>query len=150
MIFANMLVILFLTYNTIYIINLLINKKQRIGAQQLNKELNKLRQIPVKTIEEQKKFIDLKYPKRIVRDKNKKYKFSWSPGLSFLSSIFKFIIVFQIYLIIFNYFRVDIELWQSILFVIIFPIIMNFLLAKFDLQKDGSLSVIFRFGGIKK
>jgi len=145
MIFANMLIILFLTYYTIYMITLLFDKNVRESVQITNIKLNELRIIPIKTVKQQKQFLDLKHPKRQVVDKNIKYKFSWKPGISMLTGIIKFIIIVQFYLFIFRYFKIDLYFWQAILFVILFPILSNYLLSKFDLQKGGDLSVIFRY-----
>jgi len=143
MFIANMFVILFLTYYTVYLLTFLIDKNKRFNTQQVNIKLNTLRNIPVKTIEQQKMFINLRYPKRKIRNKNRKYVFHWKPGLSLMGHIFLFIFLVNLYLFVFMYFNIEIKLWQAILFIILFSFGINYLLKKIHLNKN-ELSIIMR------
>jgi len=131
-------VALIFVYYGFYIIPLLFNKNRRIGIQRVNTEISKLRKIPVKNIEEQKKFLNLRYPKTIGR-------FKWSQKVltSILFRLFLFILCLRGLLYAFAYFNLTIPLWFGILFMVVFPIIVNLLLEKFGVEK-GSMLVFFR------
>jgi len=131
--FGNILIILFLVYYTIYLFSLL-NKSIRNSIQIKNKELESYRKIKIKTIEEQKEFINLKFPKKV-----KKNKFSWKSMLNVIVYILIFVILFQIYNYLFDYFSVIIKLWIAVLVIIIMPILINYILKKFSLEKDDLL-----------
>jgi len=139
---ANMFVIVFLAYYTLYFLKL-FRKKNRFIIQTVNQEMNKMRNVAVKTVEEQRRFLDLKYPK------SGKFKFTWRwLGLTILYLIV-FVAVFQGWIYIFVILRIELKLWIAILFIMVAPIIFNILLEKFGLQKSD-LSVFFRKGGRKK
>lgn len=138
----NMIVILVLTYFSNYIFGLLINFKKLKNVQNVNNKLDNLRTIPVKTLEEQKLFLSLKYPK------SGKFKFSWIMIPKILFNIVVFVAFFSFYKFILSYFNLNFIMWQSILFMIIFPILFNVCMKKFSLQKDD-LRVYFR-GSNKK
>jgi len=127
--FGNMLIIVFLTYYTIYFLSL-FRLKNRKMIQIINIEMDKLRKVPIKSVEEQKQFINLKFPKK------QKTKFRWSIVPKFLYNIVKFICIIQLYIFIFYYLNINLLLWQSILIVIVAPIMINFILEKFNLHKS--------------
>jgi len=137
---ANMFVILITTHFTYHIITVLFSKKQRIGMQQTNTRLDVLRCKPIKTLEEQTEFITLKRPKKIGT-----FKWSWSGIPKIILTLIVYIILFRIYYYIFNYFNINLVLWQAILYVIIFPLLLNLILEKFKVQKSD-ISVFFRGG----
>lgn len=141
--YGNILTIIILSWYINHILRVLFSLKIRKNFQETNIRLNKLRCIAVKSIEEQKEFINLKYPKR------SKEKFSWKRFLfsipKVLLSIFIFIIIFQTISYVFFYFSINLKLWQGILFMILFPILINLILEKFNLQKND-LSIFFRGG----
>jgi hypothetical protein len=137
MAFGNIFVGVLLTFYLLKVVKLLLFKKDREVIQKQNNELEKLRANPVKTLEEQKKFIDVKY------GKSQKWKFSWQKLFILLGNIIIFIIVFRTMLYGFSYYNIDIKLWQAIVFAILFPMIMNIVLAKFNLAGDD-LRVYFR------
>jgi len=126
---ANMFIIVFMTYYSNYFISL-FRKKNRQGVQYVNKGLDEIRKKPIKTLEEQKAFINLKYPKK------PKFKWSWKMIPYTLYGIVKFIIIFYIYNYLFNWLKLDFKLWQAILFIIVAPILINLLLEKFKLQRQ--------------
>lgn len=133
---ANVFIKIMLTYYSLHIIKMIFSKKNRVSMQQTNEQLEKLRKIPCKTKEEQMEFINLKYPKG-------RFKWSWKMIPTFLMNIFIFIVLFRTYSFLLNYFNINFIFWQAILFIIFFPLILNLILEKFNLQK-GDLSVFFR------
>lgn len=135
--FGNVLVTVFSTYYTIYIVSLIISRKRRKGIQAVNKRLEKLRTVAVKSVDEQKEFINLKYPKR------GKFKFSMKMIPYVLMRIIIFVSIYLGYTALLKYFGVSLLLWQGILAVIIGPILINLTLEKFGVQKS-SLLVFFR------
>jgi len=106
--------------------------------QNTNSNLNELRIIPVKTLEEQKKFINLKYPKK------DKFKFRWMMVPSFIWEIFLFIVIYKIYSYIFLKFNLIFPLWVGILFVMIFPVIFNLVMKRFGLEKGTDIRIFLR------
>ena len=126
---ANMFVIVFLTYFSIYFVKL-ISKKRRTGIQSVNQKLDKLRKVPIKSQEQQKEFLDLKYPKR------DKFKWSWKAVPHILFNIFIFVIMFRVWLFLFGWVGIDLKLWQAILFIVVAPLAINLLLERFNLQKS--------------
>jgi len=133
--FGDIFVTVVLTYYTVYVLKIIFSKTNRENIKAANIELEKLRKIPNKTVEEQKKFIDLRYPKR-------KGKFQWRSLpmtiLKFIPFLILYLFVFRSYrYIIFNLLGVEIKTWMAILFVILFPLILNYILDKFGVAKSG-------------
>ena len=137
---GNILVITILTYYTKYLITIIFNKKYRQSIQQDNIILETLRTKPVKTIEEQKEFINTRYPKKIGT-----FKWSWHLIPQILLTMIIFIVIFRSYMFIFDKFKLSFVLWQAILFFIFFPLVLNLILNKLNIQK-GDMSVFFRGG----
>jgi len=126
--FGNVLIAVFLTYYSMYIISL-VSADKRKNISNLNLDLDKLRKEQVKTLEEQKKFVDLKYPKTIGKSK-----FSYKSIPFILWRIFYFGVLIYAYIMLLSPF--DIGLWVAIPVVMILPIVINLVLAKFNLQKS--------------
>lgn len=126
---ANLFVIIFLTYYTVYMFKL-FNGRNRQIIQKVNKKLDVLRKVPVKSIKEQKKFLNLKYPKKL------KFEWSWKIIPDFLIQLAIFILIVRIYMYIFDFFDIELRLWFAILFIMIVPILFNIVLERFDLQKS--------------
>ena len=135
---GNLIMALFLTYYTMYLINITFNKRERQRTVELNKELDGYREIEKKTLEEQKKFITLKYPKK---QKNKNKLKSFANTIVYIGS---FVLIVTIYKETFKYFNIIMPLWIVVLIIIIFPIIFNYIFKKFNLQKGDDLSVYLR------
>jgi len=124
---GNLFVLAILCYYINYILIILISNKKRNKILIKNEELDKLRLIQHKTLEEQKRFLDLKQPKTI-------WKFSWNWLLCcFLQLLIYITIYFTIY-IVFKYYDWKIPIWLGISFMMIFPIIMNWILKKFKIN----------------
>lgn len=132
----NYFVIVFLIYYTFYFVRL-FTKTTRNNIQIVNKNINKLRKIKLKSIEEQKQFIDLKYPK------HNKFIFTWKWLLKVLLTIILSICLFFIYKKIFTILKINLPLWIAVLFIIVFPILINLILKKFNLEQDD-ITIFFR------
>ena len=132
-------VLIFISYYTLYLISLL-DKRNRKGIQGKNQSMTILRKIPIKTVEEQKDFINLRYPKK------GKFKITWRMVWETLLTIVKFMAMMIFYNYIFTLLKIDIPLWLGLLFVMTFPIIINLILKKFNLQSND-ITVFFRGGG---
>lgn len=123
--------ILYLVYVCRTYLNLLFNKKERIEHIEKQKRLEVLRDIKYKTFQQQKEFIDLKYPKTDP--------FKWS-----LKNVFIKILYLVLYILFFICIRF---LWKTYvgfniswiwLFVIMIflPIMINTILKKYNLHRD--------------
>ncbi len=126
----------FVYYNYITIKTLLI-KKNRDKHRKTQTKLKKYRKNPVKTLEEQKKFIDIKYPKTPPFVWSFKNMFKVLVKISI--SIFIIINIFKLWN---NYIGIEFKLWQVFLITIFYPMLINFVLKKFGLERDD-LSVYF-------
>jgi hypothetical protein len=129
---GNFLIICLCMYYTFYLVGLLSSKK-RITIQQTNEKLDKLRSVPVKTMEEQKEFLQLKYPKK------EKYQFKW---IHFFFGIIYIVIAFTLfygYSKLFELLKIDIPIWLAIVCIIAIPILINYILKKVNLQQSDLL-----------
>jgi len=125
--------LILLTYYTRYIFKLLTNKKGLKEVKQKNVKLNKLRDKQFKSIEEQKKFINLKYPKRIPQ------KFSLKTFLTktlppFILYVGTYILIFLIYRRIYLLLGINLPVWIALLVMIAIPIFFNFIFKKFGVE----------------
>jgi len=137
---GNILIITILTYYTKHIVTVIFNKKYRKGIQKDNAVLETFRSKPIKTIEEQKEFINIRYPKMVGT-----FKWSWMMIPKTLLTMATFIIIFRLYMFMFDKFNLVFALWQAILFFIFFPLVLNLILNKLNVQKSD-ISVFFRGG----
>jgi len=126
---------------------MLIHKEKRILEQTKNIEIEKLRIIPAKTLEQQKQFLDLKFSKKSVV--KKKFKFSWMLVWVILYTSIIYIFFYKFWEFWFLKYNIELKLWQAIIFVIIFPLLLNMILNKFNLQKND-ISIFLRKGHKKK
>ena len=111
-----------------------------LDEQTKNNKMETFRSIPAKTIEEQKQFLDLKFPKK---GKKKKFKITWKGTFIFFYTMIIYMIFFKLWEKLFIYFQINLQLWQVIIFAIIFPLILNMILNKFNIQK-GDVAIFFR------
>jgi hypothetical protein len=114
-------------------IELLFSKKLRINAKTINTRLDELRLIPNKTIEEQKEFINLAYPK------TGKFKFSFRWLLNILIYIFQFVVLMYFINMGINYTGWEVTLLQAILIIMICPLIIAFVLKRLGVNKHEPL-----------
>src|SRR3989304_3276025 len=130
---AKLFIIFILVYYTKYIL-FFLNSKVRKGLKK--KKLNKLRTISVKSLKEQKEFINLKHPK----SGGFKFQFKMIPLFLFHTTIY--IILYKIYYYLFGFTDYEFKLWQAIIFMMIFPFLINRVLKLFNLNKQD-ISVFF-------
>jgi hypothetical protein len=123
-------------YYTFFFANLGFSTK-RLKIQNTNIKLDKMRKIPIKTLDEQKTFIGTKYPKK------KKFVFTWSWLGKVLLIVLITIFLYRAYNELFKYLSININLWQLLLIIILFPIIVNLFLRLFNLETDD-LTIFFR------
>jgi len=131
----NTIIIFFMIYYTFFFFGLSF-KKKRTEIQITNKKLDEMRKIPIKTLDEQKKFIDTKYPK------SKKFKFTWKWLGKIVVLLLVALLLFRAYNIFLNYLGINFKLWHVILIVILFPMIVNLSLKIFHLEKDDITAYI--------
>jgi len=117
---------------------IIFRPKKRKELVEKNKKLKKLREIPIKNIDEQKKFLDLKYPKK------NKFVFKWSMLGRGIFILLMYFALFKGFRYLIKYLRIEVALWQSLLIIIIGPLIINYILRKFDLQGSDTLNAILR------
>ena len=121
---------------------LFINKNKRKEHQNKQQRLDELRLKPIKTDEEQKEFINLKYPK------TPPFKWSFLNVGKFILKLGTMIIIFMTARKLWElYIGWLIPLWGTVLIMVFLPMGINKLLKKFNLHQDD-LSVFF--GGRKK
>ena len=84
----------------------------------------------VQTLKQQKQFIKLRYNK-------KRFVLTWFNVGRIVIYIILFIIMFKVYAKLLDYIPFEIKLWHSILFLLIFPLLSNYILSRFGLQKKG-------------
>lgn len=134
---TNIIISVFFTFYMFYFASFFI-KSKREAIQIKNVELNKLRKIPVKSLEEQKHFLNIKYPK-----KTTKFKFSWNWLIKVVLTVLLFFIVIRFFRYLIGLTDYVFPWWLLILIVITLPILINLVLAKFNLQKSD-FTVFFR------
>ena len=139
---ANFLIIFFCSLYTIHLIKMLFFKKQRNSLVLANKRLEELRAKPFKTVEEQKEFVNMRYPKFWGRFSFKS--FFTIKGLG--TTIFQiglFIFVIRIYMFLFLFFNINLRIWMALAIIFLLPVCLNFVLKKFGIQQQD-ISVFFR------
>ena len=135
----NIFVCVFFTYYT-FVVTELFKKNNRTIIKERNEQLNTYRNKPIKTLAEQKEFLDIKSP-------HVKYKWTWNKDviLLLLYKIILYVIVINVYIQIFVWLNINWLLWQVILLIILFPLFVSYVLGKFNLEKSDLL-VFFRGG----
>lgn len=133
----NLFVCIILTYYTLYVVEIIFNKTTRLNIINKNNELDNLRMKGLLTLEEQKQFINLKYPKKT------KSKITLRDVGKILFKLFLFIIFMRVWIFSFNLYNINFMLWQAVFFAVLFPIVINFVLGKLNLQKND-LSIFLK------
>tara|TARA_Y100000310_G_scaffold299655_1_gene334681 strand:- start:791 stop:1225 length:435 start_codon:yes stop_codon:yes gene_type:complete len=141
---AGLLVRFVLAYYILYLIQLIFNKKIRIKIKAKNKKLDGYRRISIKTVEQQKEFLNVKYPK-----KTTKWKFTWKWLGLVVVKIGIFFAFVQLLKYVFLLFGLTFTWGKTILFVILFPLLINYILSKCKLEKSDMMSML-KLGGDKK
>lgn len=135
----NIIVALVFTYYTFYATKL-FDKNNRNQIKEKNISLDKLRTKPIKTLEEQKIFLDTKNPYI-------KWKWDKKNITEILWQLVMYVIFINLYLKVFEMSNLEWELWNTILVMVFLPLILGLILGQFNLQKSDLL-VFFR--GAKK
>jgi len=130
------IVAIILSYYVLYFVPLLFSKN-RISIKKKNKKLNKLRTVPIKTLKQQKQFLNLKFPKN-------KFRFTWKLFFYIVFKICIFMMIFKGWTMLFEYFNLNISFWVLLLFIFVFPVVFNYLLKPFGLEKGSDLTQILR------
>ena len=112
----------------------MLNKKNRAKLASSNERLEKLRKIPYKTLDEQKEFVRLKY-------KQEKKEFNWIVA-AYMTVIN--IVLFMGSLILLNMTTFRPNFWLTMLAIILFAYMVNFILQRFNLQRQDTLDAFFR------
>ena len=132
---GNFLLITFLVFYTIRLYTFSTNKT---SIQQVNTKLNALRNIQVKTLEQQKEFLDLKFQKKIKKNKD----------IKFFTNVFLYVMIAIILFLIYRYFftllGINVALGWAILIIIILPIIVSLILNRFNLDDNNLLFDVLR------
>ena len=133
------LVILLIMFYVRYIISIL-KTKNRKSIQEGNIKLDEMRKKPIKTLEEQKQFISIKYPEKIGT-----FKFRWKSIPKFIFLIIIYVLVFKLFYWFFDKVNFEISIIQALLLIIIIPLILNWILRKFNLQNSSDISMLFKW-----
>lgn len=129
--FGNIIVITLMTYYTLYLIPIITNPVARKTIRTNNGAMDDLRKIPVKTLEEQKRFLDLRHPK------SGAFRISRGAAFRFVIWTIAAVIVFYSYYWAFSIFRISIALHWAIMFTIISGLLFNWILSFFHLEKEN-------------
>jgi hypothetical protein len=115
---------------------MLFSRRERLLVQRKNSVLNEIRSISVKSLDDQKKFLDTKFDKKV-------FKFSWSWFFKALLDFVIYFVLFFLFFRLFTFLNIEIPLWLAIPIIIFFPLLLNFIFKRFNIQKDD-LSVFFK------
>ena len=132
---GNWIVIIYFVFLTFYLFSFL-KKKNRLKTKDANKKLEEFRKISVKSLDEQKEFLAVRYPKSTG-------KFTFKSLGPLLIKLASFILFFRIYIYIFDYLGIVFNLLYGLLFIMICPILINFVLKRFNLHTTD-LTIFFR------
>ena len=130
---GTMFVVIYSTYEIRNLIEIFLNKKLRENSKTINRRLEQLRLIKNKTMEEQKEFLDLAYPK------TGKFKFSFKMLLNIVIYIFQFLVLMYFINMGVAYMKWDFSILQAIVIIMICPLIIGWILKKFKLNKHEPL-----------
>jgi hypothetical protein len=121
-------------YTILTYIKLVFSKTERDAHRQTRKTLEKLRNIPIKTTEEQKQFLDAKYPKDAF------FVWSFKNVFMFIIKTLPIILLFMVSRRLWNaYITFEFALWQVIIIMVFLPIIINKIMKRFNLHNDDIL-----------
>jgi cobalamin synthase len=144
---GNSIIICFGTYYIMMVLRLLFSKNLRTQLKKKNKKMDSMREKnAILTLEQQKKFTALKYPK----SKKLRFRITFRGVLNFL--IYSVVFMLIAYLInkVFTLAQINLNIVSAILFIIAFPLIMNWLLKRFGLNQGDSLGNYVRLNNEKK
>ena len=128
---GNLIIIIFILMYIRYFFGFL-DRDNIKKIKQNNINMNILRKVPLKTIEQQKEFIELRYPKS-------KFKFKWKMIWESIPILVMYYGLYRLLEYLFEISKLNIRLWQAVLVIMIFPVLINLILKKFDVQKPDVL-----------
>jgi len=135
---ATNLFIAYLIFTIFTYTKMLFNTKNKNDHIAKRKRLEELRNISIKTPDEQKEFINLKYPK------TPPFKWTFKNVSRFVGKILLTVAVFiGVRHLWFTYIGFYFQLWHVIIIMIVLPIILNKILKRYNLHQDDIL-VFFR------
>lgn len=114
-----------------FFISSLFRRKNRNELVEKNTQLDVLREISVKTVDEQKKFIDLKYPK-----KTEKSKFTYKKFFIFIGQMILGMTIFTGYALLFKYFSISFSWLWAIVGTLGVTFVINLILGYFHLEQS--------------
>lgn len=131
---ATNLFIIYIIFTIFTYTKIMFSKKTRSNHQKSRKRLEELRNISIKTREQQKEFVNLKYPKSPP--------FKWTfKNVSTL--IIKFAVTIATFIgaryLWFTYVDFYFQLWHVILIMVLLPILINKILKRYNLHQDDLL-----------
>jgi len=128
---------LFLAYVIYFIsvyIRVVFSKQRRIDHRKKRSELEAMRNIAVKSPEQQKAFLDLKYPK------TPPFVWSWkNVGKTALKLGIMVAIFFAARWLWKTYVPFDLALWHTVIIMVLLPVLLNRILKKYKLEQDDIL-----------
>lgn len=125
---GNILVMVYLTLFFKNLVFLIFNKEKVKNVQVVNNELNKLRSVPLKTLEEQKRFLDMKFPK------TEPFKWKWVYILIGIREMFYFTLFGVCIRYIMLFLNITFNLWSGLLFITIWGIGTEIVMRKFNIE----------------
>jgi len=135
-IFGNMLVLLTLTISIKNLIFTLINKSKLTAVKTKNTRLNELRDMPYKSLEEQREFINLKFPIR------PPFVWKWKMVGAFMKQMFYFAIVGMSIRYVILQFGWNFSIGEAILFVTAYSIILEVIMRQFNIESTDFTYVL--------
>ena len=135
---ADTFVVLLLTYYAKYFMSLL-RPSVREDITKNNTDMERLRCIKVKSVKEQKEFLDMRYPKTAGR-----FRWGWKSVGFIVLNLAYFVVLFRVIMWVYLRLGVNLVLWHAVLFAMVFPLLVNLLLSKFGLQKSNDIRVFFK------
>lgn len=136
---GNILAGIVITTSVYYVVNILFSPTYRQAVKEQNKKLDEMREIPVKTLEEQKEFLDMKYG-----NQQEPFKFSWMMVINILISMIKFSLIYMAVQWAFNYYHINVPLWGAFLVMLGLPLLLTMVFKIFGLHKDNNLFNMLR------
>lgn len=112
-------------YYFLYLFMLIVSPRKRREIETKNEKLEKMRTVPMKTLEEQKEFINIKYPKS--------YKIEWT---KIIVNIVIFLIIFSLIRLVFVNFGLNFTWLEGLIIIAIIIIGISIILRPFRLQNN--------------
>ncbi len=126
------IIIFVLCYYTVNIAKISFSPVYRVKLRSKNKSLDTLRVVPIKSVEQQKEFLNLKYPKN---------RFSKKHIFPIIVDIICFIFLFRAFRSGFALIDFDPSITSTLVFAMIFPLVINWGLSKFNVEGNSVFSL---------